>query len=105
LYLSSAALPPVSSWTGFAPRLALVFTLVPLAGAAMIATGTMGQRALVAAMLVGLAAGAEVDPLAYMVSRYFGLRHYGSIYGLCFSAFGLCVGIGPVVTARIAEQS
>jgi hypothetical protein len=56
-------------------------------------------------MLVGLAAGAEVDAIAYMVSRYFGLKHYGSIYALCFSAMGLGVGIGPVVMAGIAERS
>ena len=89
----------------FAPRLALIFTFFPMAGAAMFATGASGQSAFVAAMLVGLAAGAEVDTFAYMVSRYFGLMRYGSIYALCFSAFGLGVGIGPVVMARIAEQN
>ena len=29
-----------------------------------------------AILLIGLSAGAEVDLLAYLISRYFGMRHY-----------------------------
>jgi MFS family permease len=89
----------------FAPRLALVFVLFPVVGAALFAGGATGNTAFAAAMLVGLAAGAEVDTFAYMTSRYFGLKHYGRIYGVCFSAFAMGAGLGPAITARIAEGS
>jgi cyanate permease len=39
--------------------------------------------------------GAEVDIIAYMVSRYFGLRAFGEIYGYVFAAFTLGGVIGP----------
>jgi MFS transporter, OFA family, oxalate/formate antiporter len=37
--------------------------------------------ALVAAVLLGFAQGAEYDFLAYLTARYFGMAHYGRIYG------------------------
>ena len=87
----------------FAARVAMAFLLLPVIGAAMFATGATGSSAFVAAMLIGLAAGAEVDTFAYMASRYFGLKHYSRIYGACFSLFALGSGIGPVTTAHIGQ--
>jgi len=52
---------------------------------------------LVGAFLVGLGLGAEVDIIAYLVSRYFGLRYFGEIYGLAFGAFLLAGALGPLV--------
>ena len=46
-------------------------------------------------MLCGLGIGAEVDLMAYFVSRYFGLRSFGAVYGLMFALFGMGVGLGP----------
>lgn len=48
-------------------------------------------------MSLGLAAAAEVDLLAYLVSRYFGMRSYGKIYGWQLSAFYVGASIGPVL--------
>lgn len=89
----------------FAARVAIAFLLLPMLGAAMFATGVSGGGAFVAAMLIGLAAGAEVDTFAYMASRYFGLKHYSRIYGACFSLFALGSGLGPVTTAHIAQSA
>jgi MFS family permease len=50
-------------------------------------------------MLCGLGIGAEVDLMAYFVSRYFGLRSFGAIYGLMFALFSLGVGVGPWLMA------
>jgi len=46
-------------------------------------------------MLCGLGIGAEVDLMAFLVSRYFGIRAFGAIYGLMFAIFSLGVGLGP----------
>ena len=46
-------------------------------------------------MLCGLGIGAEVDLMAFLVSRYFGLRAFGAVYGLMFAIFSLGVGMGP----------
>jgi len=36
---------------------------------------------------VGLGMGAEVETMGYMISRYFGLRAFGTAYGHAFGAF------------------
>lgn len=46
-------------------------------------------------MLCGLGIGAEVDLMAFLVSRYFGIRAFGAIYGLMFAIFSFGVGFGP----------
>lgn len=53
---------------------------------------TLGVSALVwiAVPCIGLAVGAEVDIASYMVSRYFGQRHFGKLFGLTFAV--LCAG-------------
>jgi MFS family permease len=56
-----------------------------------------GGLAFIAAILLGLGLGAEGDLMAYGVSRYFGLRAFGEIYGYAFAAFGLGAVIGPLL--------
>lgn len=53
---------------------------------------TLGISALVwaAVLCIGLAVGAEVDIASYMISRYFGQRHFGKLFGLTFAV--LCAG-------------
>jgi hypothetical protein len=35
--------------------------------------------------------------MAYLSSRYFGMKSYGRIYGLVYAAFGLGSGTSPVI--------
>lgn len=49
--------------------------------------------ALVAVLLAGLAAGAEVDLMAYLASRYFGLREFGRIFAGLYLPFALGPGV------------
>jgi MFS family permease len=89
----------------FAPRVALVFLIPPIVGIAMLAVGVSGPSAFAAAMLVGLAAGAEVDVMAYLTGRYFGLRHFGAIYATFFSIFAVGTSAGPVFTAWLVART
>jgi cyanate permease len=50
----------------------------------------------VGAFLVGLGLGAEVDIIAYLISRYFGLRSFGELYSITFGAFVLAGALGPL---------
>jgi cyanate permease len=52
---------------------------------------------LAGAFLVGLGLGAEVDFIAYLISRYFGLLCFGEIFGYAFGAFVLAGALGPLV--------
>lgn len=53
---------------------------------------TLGISGLIwiAVPCIGLAVGAEVDIAGYMISRYFGQRHFGKLFGVAFAM--LCAG-------------
>jgi MFS family permease len=80
----------------FAPRLALLFFLGSAFGVGLLAVDASGGAALLAAILVGLSIGAEIDLLAYLTTRYFGLRNFGAVYGLMFAALLVGTSAGPV---------
>ena len=78
----------------FAPRVAAALFSAVAIGIAFLAMGHGIQSAFVAAFLVGLGTGAEIDIMAYLVSRYFGLRSYGSISGWIWAIYGISGGLG-----------
>ena len=81
----------------FGPNVAiLLFTGVAF-GISLLLTGAGGGPTLLAAFLVGLGMGAEAVIIAYLTSRYFGLRSFGEIYGYLFAAFTLAGALGPVL--------
>ena len=84
----------------FAPYVtAAVFALVGM-GCLMLGMGGIGY-AMVAAIALGFAVGAEVDLIGYYTARYFGMAHYGSIYGLQYSIFIFGAGVSPIYTGYI----
>lgn len=70
----------------FASHLYLFVGLVGAAGFAILATGLM-PLAWLAVIFIGIAIGAELDISSYMVSRYFGSRHFGAIFGFVYGAY------------------
>ena len=81
----------------FAPYVAIGFLLGPAIGVALLALNDGLSLVHLAAVLMGLGFGAEFDLLSYFISRYLGLKVYGKVYGLMYSAFSLGAGIGPVL--------
>lgn len=56
--------------------------------------------ALLAAALLGCAQGAEYDFLAYMTARYFGMAHYGRIYGRIVIPIIVATAVGAFGVGR-----
>ena len=79
----------------FAPYVAIVFFLLPVAGIALLFAQGSAAAAVAGTVLVGLGLGAEVDLMAFLISRYFGMRSFGQIYGYMFAVFMLASGVGP----------
>ncbi|GAA3999918.1 MFS transporter [Sphingomonas humi] len=89
----------------WAPGVAAV-VLTPAAIGCLILMGDPSLAlAITAAVLVGVAAGAELDLLAYLTTRYFGLRSYGKTYGLLYAGVAFAGGIGPLAFAALAERA
>jgi MFS family permease len=70
----------------FAPYVAIFFLVCPMAGLLILALQPVEVSPLVGVLLLGLGIGGETDLLSYMVSRYFGLAKFGTIYGWIFTA-------------------
>jgi cyanate permease len=47
-------------------------------------------------MLIGLGVGAEADLTPYLLTRYFGLRAFSTLYGFTWTAYAIAGAIGPV---------
>lgn len=79
-----------------APVVACVILLLCALGCLVLAQKGLPAWALsLCVMALGLGAAAEVDLVAYLTSRYLGMKAYGRIYGLQLSAFYLGAAIGP----------
>ena len=89
----------------FGPRVALTICLGAALGIGLLWTGSAGWLALTGAFLVGLGMGAEVDIIAFLMSRYFGLRSLGMTMGVAFGAFVIAGGLGPLVMAFAFDRT
>lgn len=59
----------------------------------------------VSAVLIGFAVGAEVDVIAYLVSRYFPAVMFGRLYGVVFAVFVLGSAVGPLLLGWSYDRS
>ncbi len=83
----------------FGPPIAIALFGLATTGILLLWTGLGSGWAFLAATLLGVGMGAEGDIVPYLLSRYFGLRAFGEIYGYAFTAFVLGAVIGPLVMA------
>ena len=60
---------------------------------------------ILATVLVGFSAGAEYDILAYLISRYFGLKAYGKAYGALIAITTLGSGMAPLIYGPILDAT
>jgi MFS family permease len=80
----------------YAPMVAVVVFVAAAIGCLLLAHGGTGQ-AVLAAGLIGVAIGGEIDIIAYLVSRYFPPGRFGSIYGWQYGLFTVGAGLSPVL--------
>ena len=58
---------------------------------------------LTAAILIGFSMGSEGDVTPYLLSRYFGLRRFSTLYALAWTAFAIGGAVGPIVVGRVFD--
>ena len=80
------------------PYVAACFFALPMIGIALLGSGWAYPIPLIGAGLCGAGIGGEIDLIAFFVSRYFGLKAYGKVYGLMFMLFNLGTGFGPALS-------
>ena len=77
------------------PRIIAPMFATAILGLLLLEFGSGTAAIMAAGALLGIGMGAEYGALAYFVSRYFGLKHYGSIIGGLYSAVILAQGLTP----------
>ena len=90
----------------WAPAVACVLLMLPAISMYLLQSGDLSyQMTALSIVLLGFSAGIEYDLLAYLVSRYFGIRHYAVIYGFLYAFFAAGAGFGPAVYGRIFQTT
>jgi MFS family permease len=78
--------------------------LIPILGVSVVLFwGVDGMLIFVVAALLGLGLGIEIDIVAYISTRYFGLKHYGTIFGAIGGILTFSSGAGPMLGGAIFD--
>lgn len=89
----------------WAPAIACSALLLPAIGCIMLMNATNPTVLLAACFMLGIAAGAELDVLAFMTARYFGLAHYPKIYAFSYVALATGSATAPTLFSRVHETT
>ena len=90
----------------WAPAVLVPILLAPaLACWLLMGTATPLAQLMAAGVLLGFAAGAESDLIAFLAGRYFGMANYGSIYGLLYMPFGLGSAVSPALYGAVRDAT
>lgn len=89
----------------WAPGIAMVCLLMPVIGTIIFYGDQTFIQAILASFLIGFAAGAELDLMAFMAARYFGLRHYAKIYSILYASLAVCSGTAPMLFASVYDRT
>ncbi|GHC86929.1 MFS transporter [Novosphingobium pokkalii] len=79
------------------PRLILPMYASAMAGMLILQFATGSVAIVLAGVLLGIGMGAEYAALSYFVSRYFGLRHFGTIVGAFYAVVAFIQGVAPML--------
>ena len=87
------------------PRIILPYFISALIGLLIVHTSTDPTLLKIGALMMGLGLGGEVGQNAYLVSRYFGLKSFGAIYGLTFAASNIGIGCGLILVGWVRDTT
>jgi len=90
----------------WAPVVAFFVLALPAIGCLIFfAVPTHVPTLVLASLLVGLGAGAEMDVATYMMARYFGLRDYSRSFSLHLGVISLVSAIAPIFFAVLFDRT
>ena len=87
----------------WAPGVAAIALCLPMFGSLLLYSNPPYWTTVLAVILIGLAAGAELDLMSFLAARYFGVLHYSKIYSLLYSGLAICGGSAPMLFAHLYD--
>jgi MFS family permease len=89
----------------FGGRVAFVINLATAGGIFMLANANSFVSGAAAAALIGIGAGGEAAITPYLLTRYFGLRAFSTLYGLTWTFYAAAGAAGPVILGRTFDAT
>lgn len=89
----------------FGARVAFVVFLITAAGIFLLARAESFLMGCIASGLIGVGAGGEADITPYLLTRYFGLRAFSTLYGFTWTFYAVAGAIGPVIMGRAFDST
>ena len=87
------------------PVAVTAFLLPAVASLILLVAGGSVPLAVLAAVLLGLGLGAEMDIATYLASRYFGLRNFSGIFGIIVACYAVAAGLGPMLGNIVYDET
>jgi len=84
----------------FGSRVAFVFTLISASGLFLLARTITFSEGALAAGLIGIGVGGEAAITPYLLSRYFGMRSFATLYGVTWTVYAVAGAAGPILLGR-----
>ena len=84
---------------------AFVFLMFASGGILLLARLASFPLGCTAAVLMGLGAGGTSSTTPYLLTRYFGLRSFPTLYGLTWTFYAIAGGAGPVLLGRVFDRT
>jgi len=89
----------------FGARVAFVVFLITAGGILLLARADTLLMGCAAAGLLGVGAGGEADITPYLLTRYFGLRAFATLYGITWTFYAIAGALGPVILGRAFDST
>ncbi len=82
----------------------VAFILPGVALALLLIDGSNPLLQMAAAATLGLTVGSEVDVIAFLAAKHFGLRSFGALYGALIMALGIGIAVGPLASGMVFDH-
>jgi MFS family permease len=89
----------------FGARVAFAITLTTAAGIYLLAHANNFTAGCLAAALIGIGAGGEAATTPYLLTRYFGLRAFSTLYGVTWTFYAASAAVGPIILGRAFDST
>jgi len=89
----------------FGGGVAFVINLMTAGGILLLARANSFSAGCIAAALIGMGAGGEAAITPYLLTRYFGLRAFSTLYGLTWTFYAAAGATGPVILGRAFDAT
>ena len=89
----------------FGGRVAFVVSLITAAGIFLLARADSFAAGVLATAFIGIGAGGEAAITPYLLTRYFGLRSFSTLYGITWTFYAAAGATGPVILGRTFDKT